>query len=302
MNHVRRWFIPALVAAVLVAISDISPAAAQDPAGASTPPGDTLLVSRPLHGPLDTLRIRLEKGGQYRVVLWPAAAQLKAATPDGRVSAYAARTREGHGSASTLVELYPPQSAEFLVIVSSTPGVANARIEIWADRKLAAAHQEERDRSWGIGLSLAGELYSAFSTIDGYPEEGGTGIGGCLLVGSSGPFSACLGFDTQDRSGEAGALTWYFLEPRFRFLTAAALGRPFDLLVTLRIGQGHQELLGVDPSLIAPGIMLAYHLDDRPGARGWRLTLQVYGALVGNTDQAQKPTFVSGALGLSWIP
>ena len=53
---------------------------------------------------------------------------------------------------------------------------------------------------------------------------------------------------------------------------------------------------------MAPGVMLAYHLDDRPGARGWRLTVQAYGALIGNTNQAQKPTFLSGALGLSWIP
>ncbi|MDA0233869.1 MAG: hypothetical protein OSW71_02910 [Proteobacteria bacterium] len=297
----HRRSMPCLATAILLLVLQLeaSPVAAQ---AAGTPPGDTLLVTRPLRGPADTLKVRLEKGGQYRVMLWPAAAQLQAMTLDGHASAFAARTREGAGGGPTLVELYPPQSADYSIIITSAPGSPNAHVELWADRKLAAAHQEQRDRAWGIGLSIAGELYSAYSTIEGSPEEGGTGIGGCLLVGSSGPFSACLGFDTQARSGEAGSLTWYFLEPRYRLLMAHALGRPFDLLVTLRIGQGHQELLSVDPSLVAPGVMLAYHLDDRPGARGWRLTVQAYGALIGNTNQAQKPTFLSGALGLSWIP
>ncbi len=302
MSRTRSFLLASAFSVPLALFLGATPIAAQGAPAPKTPPGDTLLATRSLRGPADTLEVRLEKGGQYRVMLWPASAQLQAVTPDGHATAFAARTREGTGGNPTLVELYPPQSADYLVIITSTPGTPNAHVELWADRKLAAAHQEERDRAWGIGLSVAGEIYSAFSTIDGYPEEGGTGIGGCLLVGSSGPFSACLGFDTQARSGEAGSLTWYFLEPRYRFLTTDALGRPFDLLVTLRIGQGHQELLGVDPSLLAPGIMLAYHLDDRPGARGWRVTVQVYGALIGNTDQAQKPTFVSGALGLSWIP
>jgi hypothetical protein len=302
MRRVSRGSLPALAATVFAAGYGASPAAAQFAANASVPPGDTLLVNRSLHGPVDTLRVRLEKGGQYRVVLWPANAQLQAVRADGRGSAFAVRAREGNGATSTLVELYPPQTTEYLVIVSSTPDVPNARLELWADRKLAAEHQEKRDRGWGIGLSVAGELYSGYSVIEGYPDEGGTGIGGCLLVGNSGPFSACLGFDSQPRDGEAGTINWYFLEPRYRVLTAHALGRPFDLLVTFRLGQGHQALLSVDPSLLAPGVMLAYHLDDRPGARGWRLTLQVYTALIGNTELAQKPTYVAGALGLSWIP
>ncbi len=295
---------PAVVTSVLllVLLANASRIDAQAAPKPGTPPGDTLLVARPLHSPADTLRLRLEKGGQYRVNVWPADAQLRATTLDGHASAFVARTREGSGGSPTVIELYPPQSSEYLVVVTSAAGSPDAHLELWSDRKLAAAHQEERDRSWGIGLSIAGEAYSAYSVIDGDPEEGGTGIGGCLLVGSSGPFSACLGFDVQARSGEAGSLTWYFLEPRYRFLTAHALGRPFDLLGTLRIGQGHQELLSVDPSLVAPGLLLAYHLDDRPGARGWRLTVQVYGALLGNTDQAQKPAFLSWALGLSWIP
>jgi hypothetical protein len=276
--------------------------AAQVPSMQAIPPGDTLLVNQPLRGPVDSFRLRLVKGGQYRVLLRPGGATLQAFTQDGRETAFAPRTREGIGATPTLVELYPPRTAEYLVIISTTTTVADPRIQLWSDLKLAAAHQEQRDRSWGIGLSIEGEVYSPYSTIDGYPEEGGTGIGGCLLIGSSGPLGACLGFDLQARSGEAGSLIWYYLEPRFRFLTAHAVGRPFDLLLTLRIGQGHQDRLGVDPSLLAPGVMLAYHLDDRPGARGWRLTLQVYGAMVGNTDLAQKPTFLSASLGLSWIP
>lgn len=302
MRRVSRWFLPALAATVFAAGCRASPLAAQVAANAGVPPGDTLLVNWSLHGPVDTLRVRLEKGGQYRVVLWPANAQLQAVTSDGRGAAFSVRAREGNSATSALIELYPPQTAEYLVIVASAAGVADARLELWADRKLAAAHQEERDRTWGIGFSVAGELYSGYSVIEGYPDEGGTGIGGCLLVGNSGPFSACLGFDSQPREGEAGTINWYFLEPRYRVLTANALGHPFDLLVTFRLGQGQQALLSVDPTLLAPGVMLAYHLDDRPGARGWRLTLQVYTALIGNTELAQKPTYVAGAVGLSWIP
>jgi hypothetical protein len=291
-----------LLLGALAAFAGAAPCAAQVPAAMDTTLGDTLLVEQPLHGPSDSLRIRLTKGSQYRVALWPADARLSAYSQDGRTTAFTPRTREGTATRPTVVELYPPATAEYLIVIASSTATTGGRVEIWSDRKLAAAHKEARDRDWGIGLGLMGEVYSAYSTIDGYPPEGGTGLGGCLLIGSSGPLSGCLGFDNQPRSGEAGSLTWYFIEPRFRFLTAHAFSRPFDLLATFRIGQGHQDRLGVDPSMLAPGILLAYHLDDHPGARGLRLVLQVYGALLGNTDLAQKPSYVSGSLGLNWIP
>jgi hypothetical protein len=291
-----------LLLTVLGTIVGAAPMAAQVPAAADTTLGDTVLVIRPLRGPVDSLRIHLAKGSQYRVALWPADAHLSAYTEDGRTEAFAPRTLEGSATRPTVIELYPPGTADYLVIIASSGGTPDAKVEIWSDRKLAAAHKQAREREWGIGLGVMGEVYSAYSTIDGYPLEGGTGVGGCLLIGSSGPLSGCLGFDNQPRSGEAGSLTWYFIEPRFRFLTAHALGRPIDLLASFRIGQGHQDRLGVDPSMLAPGVLLAYHLDDHPGARGVRLVLQVYGALLGNTDLAQKPSFISGSLGLNWIP
>lgn len=291
-----------LVISVLGAIAGAVPCSAQVPAAVDTTLGDTVLVDQPLHGPADSLRIHLVKGSQYRVALWPADARLSAYTQDGRSAAFAPRTREGTATRPTVVELYPPGTADYLIIIASSAGAPGAKVEIWSDRKLATAHKEAQDRAWGIGLGLMGEVYSAYSDIDGYPPEGGTGLGGCLLIGSSGPVSGCLGFDNQPRSGEAGSLTWYFIEPRFRFLTSKAFGRPFDLLATFRIGQGHQARLGVDPSMLAPGVLVAYHLDDHPGARGLRLVLQVYGALLGNTDLAQKPSFISGSLGLNWIP
>jgi len=266
------------------------------------PPGDTVLVNQPLRGPVDSIRIHLVKGGQYRVLLRPTGTRLLAFTADGRDTAFAPRIREGSGTAPTLIELYPPKSSDYVILVSTRGIVADPRIQIWSDRTLSTAHKEARERDWGIGLGVMGEVYSAFSDIDGYPPEGGMGFGGCLLIGSSGPVSGCLGFDNQPRSGEAGSLTWYFIEPRYRSATAHAFGRPFDLLLTLRIGQGHQARLGVDPSMLAPGVLLAYHLDDRPGARGFRLVLQVYGAFLGNTDLPEKPTYLSGSIGLNWIP
>jgi hypothetical protein len=279
-----------------------SPGAAQVPASPDTTLGDTLLVNQALQGPADSFRVRLTKGGQYRVALWPANARLEGTLQGGRATAFAPRIREGVGTHPTVIELYPPQTGEYLLVTTLPAGLSSGTMQLWSDRKLAKSRQEARDRTWGIGLGFMGEVYSAYRTVEGYTEEGGTGVEGCLLFGSSGPLSGCLGFDYQARSGEAGSLTWFFIEPRLRVLTAHAFGHPMDLLASLRLGQGSQSLLSVYPSIIAPGLLLAYHLDDRPGARGWRLVFQMYGALVGNTALAQKPTFASASLGLTWIP
>jgi hypothetical protein len=279
-----------------------SPGAAQVPVTPDTTLGDTILVNQALQGPVDSFRIHLTKGGQYRVALWPANARVEGTLQGGRATAFAPRIREGVGTHPTVIELYPPQTGEYLLVTTLPTGLSGGTMQLWSDRKLASSRQEARDRTWGIGLGLTGEVYSAYSTVEGYAEEGGTGVGGCVLFGSSGPLSGCLGFDYQARSGETGSLTWFFIEPRFRVLTTHAFGHPMDLLASLRLGQGHQSRLSVDPNLIAPGVLLAYHLDDRPGARGWRLVFQVYGALVGNTTFAQKPTFASASLGVTWIP
>ena len=297
----RRRLTPWITAAVLLfALSfDASPIAAQ----ASTTPGDTLLVTLALRGPVDTLQVRLEKGGQYRVLLWPASAQLQAATPDGHATAFAARTREGDRRQS-----HPRRTLPAAVGRLPRHRHLDARIPERARRALgrpqAGRHPPGRarprlgHRAQRRGRDLLGVQYDRWLSRRGRHGHRRVPAG------------------REQRSLQR--------LPRLRHPGALGRGRIPDLVLPrtpVPIPHGPRPWPSLRPARHAadrpgtPGTarrgpepawprasMLAYHLDDRPGARGWRMTVQVYGALIGNTDQAQKPTFVSGALGLSWIP
>jgi hypothetical protein len=203
-----------------------------------------------------------------------------------------------------VIELYPSRSAEYLLVITAPGARETGRVQLWANRQLARSLQAKRDRAWGIGVSVMADIHLGYLTgpLDPDPTGGSSGIEGCLVVGSSGRLSGCLGFNYQQRGNEADAVTWYFIEPRARVVSVRAFDRPLDVIVAVRVAQGNLSRVSVDPSLIAPGFLIAYHLDDRPGVRGWRLIGQFYYAWVGNTAISPKETFTRGALGLSWVP
>lgn len=294
------------IAVVLACLAPAAASLARAQVASDSALGDTLIVDRPLAGTSDTLRLHLVSGGQYRVAVRPAGATLAATSADSRASvAFPARVREGVGTSPTIIELYPPRTAQYLIVISAADGMAGGRIQVWADQKLAKEKQESRDRAWGIGFGLGGGWHSGYYTgaDDENGGESGSSVEGCLLVGSSGPVSGCFGFIRQELGSDQNAVTWYFVEPRFRAATFQALGRPVDVVATARIGLGNSERLSIDPSMFAPGVLLAYHLDDRPGARGWKLNLQAIYAFVGNVNTtAGTSDFFQATLGLSWIP
>ncbi len=293
---------PALVLALSLLAA---PAIAQVTTPQDTTLGDTLLVDRTLSGVADSFRVKLAEGGQYRILLTPGAATLTAISADKRASsAFPARVREGAGANPTLIELYPPRTAEYTVRISASAGLAGGRLQLWSDRKLAEEKQATQDRAWGVGLGFAGGWHSGFYTgaDDANSGQSGAVIEGCLLVGSSGPVSGCLGFSSMELGSEENKLTWFFVEPRFRVVSIGSLGRPLDLIVSARIGQGNSERVGVDPTMLAPGLIVSYHLDSRPGARGWRLNFQFFYALLGNVDTPNNSDFAQLTLGLAWIP
>lgn len=281
------------------------PAAAQVVTSSDSTLGDTLIIDRALTGVVDSFQLKLVEGGQYRVMLLPGTATLTAVSVDKRASsAFPARVREGTGANPTLIELYPPRTAEYLVRVTAPAGLVGGRIQLWADRKLAQEKQAQQDRAWGIGLGFVGGWHSGYYTgaDDSNAGQSGGTLEGCLLVGSSGPISACLGFARQSIGSDNNKLTWFFLEPRFRVTSIHSLGRPLDILLTARIGQGNSERLSIDPTMFAPGAILSYHLDSRPGARGWRLNFQALYALLGNVETTENSNFSQFTLGVAWIP
>jgi hypothetical protein len=292
--------------AVVLALSLLAtPLLAQVATRPDTTLGDTLLVDRTLSGVADSFRVQLAEGGQYRIVLTPGTATLTAISADKRASsAFPARVREGSGVTPTLIELYPPRTAEYIVRISASTGLAGGRVQLWSDRKLAEEKRASRDRAWGLGVGLAGGWHSGFYTgaDDENSGQSGSVLEGCLLVGSSGPVSGCLGFTTMALGSNENKLTWFFLEPRFRVTSLGSPDRPLDVIISARIGQGNSERLSVDPSMLAPGVIVSYHLDSRPGARGWRLNFQALYALLGNVDTPNNSNFAQLTLGLAWIP
>lgn len=281
------------------------PCTAQVAAAPDSVLGDTLLIDRPLTGVADSFRTRLVQGGQYRLALSPGTATLTATSADKRLSsAFPARVREGSGAIPTIIELYPPRTADYVVRIQSAGGLASGRIQLWSDNKLAQSKQEQRDRAWGIGLGFVAGWHSGYYTgaDDANGGQSGSALEACILVGSSGPVSGCLGFARQELGSDANAISWFFIEPRVRVVSIHSLGRPLDVALSARFGQGNSERLGVDPSLFAPGLLFSYHLDDRPGARGWKVNFQALYAFLGNVETENNSSFAQLTLGLSWIP
>jgi hypothetical protein len=111
-----------------------------------------------------------------------------------------------------------------------------------------------------------------------------------------------LGAGYDPRSAGAFSLTWIFAEPRVLVWPTPGAHRHFEVELTGRIGQANSSTRTIDPSLLACGVLIAYHLNDRPGVRGVRVGLQYQRGRLGNIGNYTGTSFSSLTTSLTWLP
>lgn len=291
-----------MVTAVIALAATPGTATAQVP---DTTLGGTLLAQSLLTPPyLDTLQVPLQRRGLYWIAVWPPATGLHVVAIDAhRTVAYALRIREGAGTRPTIIEVHPRTTATHAILISPSQATDTIRISVYSDPKTEAQIQARRERVWGIGLAVAAGYHTGYriqaleaSAKASTDEEGG------LLFGSSGRLALLLGAGYDHRYAGAPAVTVVFAEPRLRLARWSLGTRAMTIEICVRAARGSASGVTLDPNYLAAGTLLTYHLDHRPGARGWVVSLELLQGQVGNIVYQGDPDFTRAAIGLSWLP
>jgi len=265
--------------------------------------GDTLLVATRFASPFsDTISLPLYRNGQYRVAVLPGDAQLRVRPVTGKADAFVARARLGSNGRSSVFEVSPIVTAMHRVTVSQVTPQDTVSIWIWADRPREAGLRERREREWGVGLLVAAGYHSGYRTHSSDPSAKGSAdfLAG-VLIGSSRRLSLLVGVFQDSRYAGSHSVTGVLAEPRVQLVRTRLGGRALVLEAVGRIAQGNSATITVDPSYYGLGPLLTYHLDSRPGSRGWRLEAQVTQNWVRNIPVSGQG-FSRVAMGISWLP
>lgn len=265
--------------------------------------GNRLLSQRTLRPPFtDSVVVALVKHGSYHIAVWPGGTlvQIRPQVRDAG-NGFAPRVREGTGESATAIEFIALDNAAHVITVAPPAGTSTVQLWIWQDTEAERSATRRREGHMGIGLELHVGITSGYSIGELAPASAAPSVEGGVLVGSSGRFSMLLGFGSDPRSRGVESVNWVFAEPRFRIQTWTLSSRDLDLHGAIRYAQGNSTTIVEDPSLIAVGLLLDWHLTDRHGARGVNAGVEgTYGLLRNST--ARNRRLARLALTISWMP
>ncbi len=293
-----------VVAGVLVlgTVAGPSGSAAQVP---DTVMGDTLLAYREVTAASqDSLVVFLRRHGQYRVLLSRSLLSIVVNPLKRGRPAFVAAVTPGQSAPYTILEIHPYATGAHNLTVTDLVPEDTVRFWLFADQQEELGFRERRDRLWGIGVLIGAGYHTGYRVrpIDPAPPGSSGDIEAGLLLGSSGVLSGLLGVTYQTRYAGAENVTWVFAEPRVRVYRAKTRGSPVDVDLAVRIGQGNSARTTNDPSLLGIGAVASRALDQRPGARGWRVALSLMYARLGNVAAGGDRAFLRAGLALSWLP
>ena len=237
---------------------------------------DTILGTRLLANPVlrppfrDTLRLALQKRGQYHIAIWPATTRVQVAVaghPDR--TAFVAQVRRGGEFTPTTYDLYPQDDGEHLFALTPVAGTPLVRIWVWEDTTAEVATRKKQARRATLGLSVEAGTVSGYVIGEPARQPSSPYAEGGVLIGSDWLFSLLLGGGNDSRASGVLSVNWAFAELRARLLSTTLAGREFSLVATGRVSQGNASTSSLDPSAIGGGAMVTWHLDHRHATRGW---------------------------------
>jgi hypothetical protein len=113
-----------------------------------------------------------------------------------------------------------------------------------------------------------------------------------------------MGYDPRFR--HARSVVWAFVEPRAQIVRTPIARRQLELEFSLRLAHGGTTHTP-NPDFLAPGLIVAYHLDHRPGSRGWVAAIQAAHAWFRDKTNSFQGSYAgvessTVTFSLSWLP
>lgn len=287
--------VPALVASVL--LLPLTGLAAQQDSAATRDSADVLVLDHDFSSPGEFARVFLQKGVVYRAVLSTGDASLEIVPLKGGPPVFFAREESESPGASgfTVLSVYPRADAEYQIRLIEGGPVVN--LKLYHDIRASRRRQKVLNSpGWEIGAEIAAGWHSGYllnivddpDTKDS--DRSGTHIEGCFSA-RQGPgilrvMSGCaLGAAWETRPGSKGTL-WFFLEPRARFIGGRERGKSNTEVGALaRFGFGAVNKLNRNPTLVAPGLYVAYNVRTNQHGKGPGFILAWHHYLVGNRGE-----------------
>lgn len=265
--------------------------------------GSQLVAQRSFRPPFhDTLVVTLATHGIYRIAVWPGRTAVHIqGVANGAVSEFAPRVHEGSGASATAIEVAAVDDGRHAIVVDPPAGTEEVRLWVWEDSAAELRARQRRDRRIHVGVTIAAGTSSGYNIGEMLPATRFSYLDAGLLLGSNSRFSALFGIGNDPRTVGVETVGWAFAEARFRLFTLVAAGRDVDVQFAVRYAQGNSTNIIADPSLVASGLLLSWHLDHRHRTHGFILGVEGTVGRMGNVDAAnQRITRLAGSL--SWVP
>jgi hypothetical protein len=255
-------------------------------------------------GTADSVVVFLKRDGVYRAEILGSAASITAipASPP-RYPAFVFRV--GTTEAPEVFELHPARTGKHVLRLTGLAGGSEALLRIYSNDAEARVLVQQKDREWSMGLGLTAGRHSGYRVQPTSPDSpGGSDVEACLILDSGRGVSGCFGGGYQSLSEIGYGVDWAFAEARAQIFARSFLGHELTQLgLTLRIAQGGiTGSRGIDPSLLAAGIILTQHLAADARARGWSLQASFQHGWLGHVPELDHRQFSRLAGGLAWVP
>jgi hypothetical protein len=291
-----------LLAGLVVSRSLLSPLSAQETGG------ERILVSehRFAPGSSDSLPLELERRVFYVLEVEGGAGE-PVVLPVQRYQPRALVVPAGPTpSGGRRFELHTGWTGAHLARLPGIRPGAWAVLRVYRDDRETDRAARARDRDFAVGLMLGGGWHSGYrlDPTGGDPPGGGGDLEGCVLAEAGSRLSVCLGIARQRFPDSDFAITWYFLEPRFRVWNGDPIGASrTDIGVALRLAQGAEtKPRNISPSQLAAGIYLVQHLAPEGRRRGWSVYLAYSHGRLGNVPETEFRDTDRFSAGLTWVP
>jgi len=265
--------------------------------------GSRLVVQRSFRPPFhDTLVVTLATHGIYRIAVWPGRTAVHIqGVANGAVPEFAPRVHEGTGASATAIEVAAVDDGPHAIVVDPPAGTDEVHLWVWEDSDAELRARRRREGRIHVGVTIAAGTSSGYNIGEVLPATRFSYLDAGLLLGSNSRFSVLFGIGNDPRNVGVETVGWAFAEARFRLFTLAVAGHDLDVQFAVRYAQGNSTNIIADPSLVASGLLLSWHLDHRHRTRGFILGVEGTVGRIGNVDAAnQRITRLAGSL--SWVP
>ena len=301
----------ALELVLLLATLPLTLAAQEAPRPWNRPAADSATVVLAEHhftaGTTDSVVLQLKKSGYYWAELEGNTGTLIIRPINGAKWEALVVPLSAQGNPGVEVfEVHPGSTGPHAVLVKVRSPGSSATLRLYGNEVEARAIAAREDRSWGIGLGLAGGFHSGYrlEPTGATNPAGGSDYEGCIIIESPVGLGGCLGVGRHNLPDADMTVTWFFIEPRLRLLSPRLLGSSrTDFGIALRIAQaGGSAPRPIDPSQIAAGAYITHHLASDGRTRGLSFHLAYQRARLGNVPVTEDRNFDRIVGGITWVP